>query len=245
MDIPKKIAPDPIVQAIIEIRFQPNVPREAVFGLLYSKVKDNYSNLDKLPILQLPEAVREMDPSLKYKPHYKLTNDNLQLLIGSDVIALVNDVGWTGNYIGWGEFSEKLSGLLDIIKNLELFDKIERIGIRYLNYFDSNIFEKINLGVSFKNENGKEIPSISTAISREIESGDFINRVQISNKATITSKGEERTGSMIDIDTFSEKEIKVNFNNFKKLIEDGHNKEKEIFFQLLKKDFIKTLNPEY
>jgi len=58
MKIPKKIDPCPIVEAIVEIRFDSNLPGDAIFGVIYNQFKEDYPKFTKLPILQLPEAIR-------------------------------------------------------------------------------------------------------------------------------------------------------------------------------------------
>jgi uncharacterized protein (TIGR04255 family) len=69
MKLPKKISPCPIVEAIIEIRFDASLPGDAIFGIIYNMLKDEYTNLEKLPILELPDAIRTTDPNLMYSPH--------------------------------------------------------------------------------------------------------------------------------------------------------------------------------
>lgn len=51
MELPKKIDPCPIVDAIIEIRFSTNIHPSAVFGVIYNEFKDKYPTVEKLPIL--------------------------------------------------------------------------------------------------------------------------------------------------------------------------------------------------
>ena len=72
MDIPTKITPCPIVEVIVELRFEADLPDEAVFGVIYSSFRNETGEIEKLPILQLPEALRSTDPNLIYKPHYRL-----------------------------------------------------------------------------------------------------------------------------------------------------------------------------
>ena len=37
MKIPKRINPCPIIEAIVEIRFEANIPPDAVFGVIYNE----------------------------------------------------------------------------------------------------------------------------------------------------------------------------------------------------------------
>ncbi len=51
--------------------------------------------------------------------------------------------------------------------------------------------------------------------------------------------------SIIDIDTSIESENINFFEDMNSILGKGHSIEKEIFFGLLKDDFLKSLNPEY
>ncbi|MDZ7758957.1 MAG: TIGR04255 family protein [Desulfovermiculus sp.] len=69
MKIPKRIDPCPIVEALYEIRFEPNYPSDAIFGLIYKAMKQEFDSFEKLPILELPETIRSTDDVLEYKPY--------------------------------------------------------------------------------------------------------------------------------------------------------------------------------
>lgn len=72
MDLPKTIDPCPIVDALLEIRFQTLTHPNAVFGLIYNELQKDFPKVENLPILQLPDAIRASDPNFKFKPQYKL-----------------------------------------------------------------------------------------------------------------------------------------------------------------------------
>jgi uncharacterized protein (TIGR04255 family) len=69
--------------------------------------------------------------------------------------------------------------------------------------------------------------------------------MHVANQASVIVEGTKRTGSIIDIDTSLETDLKDFFQNSTSIIEEGHSEEKEVFFSLPKKDFLQTLNPEY
>jgi len=64
MSIPKKITPCPIIDSTIELRFQTSVEPGAVFGIVYNAFKKEYPNVEKMPILNVPEQIRLVDPNL-------------------------------------------------------------------------------------------------------------------------------------------------------------------------------------
>ncbi|MDD3860741.1 MAG: TIGR04255 family protein [Bacteroidales bacterium] len=237
ISLPKKINPCPILEGVVEFRFESSFPYDAIFGIIYNEFKSDFSNLEELPILQLPEAVRRQDPALQYKPYYKLSSEDKKFLfqIGARVFSLIN----LNPYDGWTIFSLKLKNLIKRIEKMSVVDMYTRVGIRYINGFDFNILEEINLSISFLKT---KITDFDSVIRMEVPTGDFVSTLQVFNNAQIKKAEGTVKGSIIDIDTY----IKNPKKEIIEIVEQGHDEEKRLFFNLLKEDFInKKLNPEY
>lgn len=232
--LPKEIENCPIVDAVAEIRFQSKVNPSVIFGIIYSVLQKDFKNIQNLPILQLPEPIRISDPNLKYKPLYKISNKEFVVQIGSDVIS----IGSYPKYVGWSRFSNKIFDILNRIDTLKVIGKVERVGLRYINFFSDNIFDNIKLGISL---NTKKYQFNNTVIRADIPQGIYSSTLQISNNAISNSVH----GSIIDIDTHKEKGLQNFFKDKESIINEGHQKEKELFFDLLKDDYLKILNPKY
>ena len=236
--LPKKISPCPILEAVVELRFESPFPANAIFGILYNEFKAEYPILQELPILQLPEAVRNQDQNLKYQPYYKLLSQDKKLTfqIGGRVISLIN----TNPYDGWTVFSEKIKSLMVRVTKLSVLDSYTRVGIRYINGFDFNIFEKIDLSLCMLKA---PLTDLGALIRMEVPLEGFMNTLQVVNNAQVKrADGVLRRGSIIDIDTYIERP-KLDIIE---IIEQGHLVEKKLFFTLLKDDFLKKeLDPEY
>ena len=173
---------------------------------------------------------------LKYKPYYKLSKDDKFLFqVGARVISLISLNG----YAGWSSFSERLKNLLNRVKKIKIANYFSRVALRYINGFDGNIFENIDLSLKIKRES---ITNYNNSLNIELPTGLFNSKLQISNNAEIIRDQGVIKGSVIDIDTFIENPSKDPFE----LLETGHTEEKRLFFSLLKQDFVKEqLNPEY
>ena len=66
--LPIRIEACPLIDALIEFRFEAAITKSAVFGIIYNLIKEEYrGNVINLPILQIPEQIREVDPNLKFK----------------------------------------------------------------------------------------------------------------------------------------------------------------------------------
>ena len=236
--LPKRINPCPILEAIVELRFDSPFPPDAIFGILYNTFKSDYPTPEPLPILQLPEQIRNQDTILKYKPYYKLPSTDGKFLfqVGARVISLVN----LNPYSGWNVFSSRIGDLIQKVNKLEIIGGYTRVGIRYVNGFDCNILEKINLSLNMEDNSLKDL---ETSIRLAVPTDKFISTLQIANNAQVTKPDSTiDKGSIVDIDIYIEnpKEDIIN------VIESGHQTEKRLFFSLLKKEFVeKELNPEY
>jgi uncharacterized protein (TIGR04255 family) len=236
--IPKRITPCPIVEAIVEIRFETSFPSDAIFGILYTKLSEKYKNYEKLPILQMPEFIRLQDPELKYQPYYKLLDDNFWVQIGSNVISISN----VETYAGWDTFSQRVKEVIRYLSDSKIVTKITRFGIRYIDFFKLDIFEKINLKITL-NENLFLAERISFQ-SSIIKDNSLIN-LQISNNVNVSMNGIDSMGSIIDIDTYVN-DLGLNFlNQENDILEISHQKEKELFFEILDEKFLESLSPEY
>lgn len=242
MPLPKKIQPCPILEAIIELRFESKVEDAAIFGIIYKEVKEKYPGVvQKLPILSLPEEIRAKDPTFKYMPHYKLSKDNLSFQVGPKVVSLL----CSKEYIGWERFSNAIRESFELIQRADIVSQITRLGIRYINFFEFDIFKNINLQIMKRRS--EPLLSKETLLQVKIPSDRFSNTLKVANTAKITTNKEpkkQKFGSIIDIDTELEN-IEYFFKEMKDLLDAGHEEEKRLFFDLLKPEFLKTLNPEY
>lgn len=243
---PKRLRKSPIIEAVVEIRFQSSFPKQVIFGLLYATLQEIYPKVEPLPIMEIPETIRENDPNLLYAPHYKLKNETpLEILIGPTVLTVsYNRQISTLEYPGWTEFIEsKIHEIYKRIQNASVITQVTRLGIRYMDYFESiNIFENIEFtAILSDNKVGNEETMIRTIICDETAK----HAIAIMNKAQLQMHGTTLNGSLIDIDTFKELSEKDNFfEEHVNLLKICHESNKEHFFKMLKDEFVLTLDPE-
>ncbi len=234
MGNPKSIQPCPIIEALFELRFTSRIPSNAIFGMIYGVLQDKFPNAENLPILQIPEALRAKDPNFRFKPHYKIANSQLAVQIGPEVLS----ISCYPKYLGWNALFSEIISIIDEVKTLNIINNVERIGLRYINFFENNIFENIDLNISLKQE---PINYKNTVIKTEIVEEQFKSILQIANNQEYDGK----QGSFIDIDTISINDVSNFFVKKENLISLIHDTEKSVFYNLLNQDFLNTLNPEY
>lgn len=142
--IPQSISPCPLIQAVIEVRFETSLDEDVILGLVFSKLGSEFPNLEKLPASEIPKFVRDSDPNLFNAPLFTLGKDNLKILIGSRSLSIVCEK----EYIGWKPFYQVISSILTKVKEISLIDNTTRIAARYISFFENaNIFEKIDAKV--------------------------------------------------------------------------------------------------
>ena len=237
--IPIKIDPCPIIEAVVDFRFDSEMPADAIFGIIYKSFREEFHDkVEKLPILQIPEAIRSQDPNFRFQPYYRFQNENYLLQIGPRVINFINQE----SYLGWDTFYTRIKDALLKVQGLELVAKFNRLGIRYINMFSFDIYDRINLEILMS---GARLRANQTTVRTIIQAGNFTTNLQIVNNAQIATTNALKTGSVIDIDTYIEHDNLPIFPNPDKIIGDAHNEEKRLFFDLLKDDLIAEMNPVY
>ncbi len=241
MRIPRRLARNPIVDAIAEVRFSSNIPNDAIIGLVYTNLRGEFGKPEDLPILQIPAALREKDPNLRYQACYKFTKPGNVLLIGPHNVALS-----TYPYSDWGAASPLLNQILSRLHSVGLFERIERIGLRYVNFFENlNILDHSTLTLNVRNVS---LARESITLRTETHSKEFTVITQIANRARVQVSGESRNGSVLDLDIVKEL-LDAKTDAVPELLMDLFKAANEIadsaFFNLLEEDFIATFGPEY
>lgn len=245
--LPIKITPDCILQAIIEIRFEPKVQEDAVFHFINESnvVKESFKFLSNTPIYELPPQIRNNELGFRFSPYFSLEGkgnfSGYNLQVGPRVLSLVTD----GEYQGSELFLERANELLVSVGKQNVIRHVERLGIRYIDLFESNIFGSVKLQITLP---GKDIDHSNSSLRLQFpEQNGFTTVLVLGSKARVESVKDksEKNGSLLDIDCFSESIPSDFLSNPKSLLKTGHIEQKSLFFSLLKEDFLQSLNPQY
>jgi uncharacterized protein (TIGR04255 family) len=238
--LPKQINPCPINQAVVEIRFDSSLPPDAVFGVVYNALKGSYELADQLPILQIPEAVRNNDPKMQFQPHYQLKREDFIVQIGPKVIAIAVA---NQKYTSWKSYYKEIETVFNSINEIGFILNVSRVGLRYQNIFRADIWKNLNISLKIA---GSEVSDGEVFVRTLLPKDGYKVLLQTGNSLNL-EENDQIVGrvSIIDIDTSIEGESLNFFENMNSILEKGHSIEKEIFFGLLNPDFLNSLNPEY
>ena len=240
MKIPKRLKQNPLIEAVAEVRFTSSVPAETIVGLVYGEVRKDYGAPQSLPILQVPSQLRDADAQLRYQSCYRFEGKGHDILLGPRNLALS-----THPYVDWSSAEPTLKDLLDKLHNLNLFDVIERIGLRYVNLFENlNILEHTTLKIEFS---GAPICNELVNLHFERQETEIKIVTKIANVATVVGP-PVKNGSVLDIDVICEN-LKIAGSEtptqILQLFRQANKHADDTFFRMLKPEFLERFGPEF
>ncbi|ECQ3490392.1 hypothetical protein FY788_08665, partial [Campylobacter jejuni] len=108
------------------VTFKNNI--ESLFSII--KINNASPKIERLPIFNIPQEVRQLDPNLKYQPTHKLTfeNEDTSIFLGDNVIGFDSSK----------REKEDINFISTILKSLkDEIESINRIGIKRTFNIDS------------------------------------------------------------------------------------------------------------
>jgi uncharacterized protein (TIGR04255 family) len=236
--LPSKIEVCPIVEAIFELRFTSRETWTTMPGLLYDKIRERYPTQKQLELASVPEEVRNRDQGLARQPLVMFGNDDFAVHFGPRVIALVTK---PNQYPGWSVIEQELNWLLERLRATRIIDELERLGVRYVDFFQENIFNNLILNVAI----GGQTLEGELRLAVVLKPGSFIMRIVATNAAIVGIGLEARNGSVFDVDVWLNSLDFDLFNNGIDKFRQAHLLVKQCFFGLAKPEFLISLKPSY
>lgn len=245
MPHPREFENSPLVDATIEVRFDSGNNSDILPGLLYSQLRKEFEKLQELPTLQIPLAIRQNDPGLRFQSTHRLESESFLLNVGPNVVGLgCKIIAGQQKYPGWEVFIHKFEEVITVVQQTELIAEFHRLGVRYVNFFEQKDLFK-QLSVEFKTGwEGKGLQK-DKQIAFIVKNEDYLSRVQINNNVRALPFGStmEKQGQVIDIDTF------IEFNgNALELVElagRAHEYTEDVFFGILSDELKQRLGAKY
>ncbi len=238
--LPQKISPSPLIEAIFELRFTTKLPQDALPGMLFAALRSHYGQMMALPIAQLPEAVRSADPNLQFQPSHQMIAGHHLLKIGARVLTFAS----LRHYDGWAQWLSHIEDVLTLVDKAGILDQVDRVGLRYVNFFPQPVLDQLNFEVQLM---GQSLHGYRSNCRFEIPDSGLLKILQISNDITVQIDQKPVQGSMIDIDCIQAVQVSAAdfFDQCAHLATTLHDKVKQLFFSILKEDFLKSLHPDY
>ena len=237
--LPSKIEPCPILQAIFEVRFSSNESWTTMPGLLYAQIRDKYPEKRDLPLAGIPDEIRRRDFGLARSPLMQFLSPGMLLQLGPNVISLVTK---PSEYPGWPVIQAELKWMLECLQKAGFVSEGERLGVRYVDFFARDIFPDIILGLQI---NDAPLSAQTSEVTTVLRKDKFSIRLNATNGAIVERPGGPMQGSILDLDvSLGALDFDVFKDGSERFVE-AHRTTKELFFGLLRPDFLAGLNPIY
>jgi len=232
----------PIVEAVIEIRFDNKINYDLMIGQMCGELE--IDKVEELPILSLPPQFRHSEESFIFSPYHRIIyNDNVSILVGPNVFTFSN----TNKYIGWDEYSRIINEILPKVVD-KFFGKIRRVGLRYINNIADCDFSRVNVDVMQNSNNiSNVLRLLSFAIVNKEPISKFNNSVSnINILFTLNYAGNVETkNTVIDIDNIIEMPDAVTLEELIISVSVLHDINKKHFFSFLKEDLVNSMGPVF
>lgn len=225
-----------IVDCVFDISFESNVGAENFLSILANV--DDFEEILKLPIHQIPDAIRKNDPNLKMQPLYEVrskTNTDYRVVLGDNSIGIA-----VNNYTRWKEaFFPQIKQIFSAILDSNKIQKINRIGLRYVDFLkDENIFLTGKIKVDI---NEQTVVDKKMFLRVEDTIGNISYNKTISNNTKFQNNPD--IGSIIDIITFIDNKNLLIDNSFDKEsffveVDELHNVNKEKFKEVISDELV-------
>jgi uncharacterized protein (TIGR04255 family) len=246
MQLPKKITPDSIINAVVEVKYESKVPFELLIGLLFPVFDDSYTYTAKPlknPSALIINPMQELAMNLGGQSLLYNDKISIRLLPSAFVFSCL------GKYIGWDLFRAEIEKVLKIIGNTGYVIKWNRLGLRYITeYLKTDLKDCTKFSFTF---GFPEVQSLSTTFHNEFEYKgakvimNLNNKIPTVRQQEINKTLEVVPSSIIDVDVIKDPLSLEKVEEIMDVMEEVHTYEKEVFFTLLTEDFLKTLHPEY
>lgn len=237
MQLPKKID-DGLKDAIVSIQYISELPNGTDLGYFHIALKE------ELKGFVLNNKYQSFPGS-----NLLIEEGNNVYLTKDDAVKVTfarNNITFNINkkYIGWGHYFTSIQYILKQLFDRKIITKVNRIGLRYISQFDDiAIHQNINGNINLDFVEG-DISGISRF---ELSVKDFIVLLTLTNKQQVPENISKADYiSIVDVDVVNVFNQLINdYEQVIRLIDEAHSIEKEVFFMLLKQDFLQTLNPKY
>lgn len=246
--IPKRLGKEPLIEAIWQVQFEPAKDQplgEILPGVLFTALRAEHPalRLSRLPAAEIPPVVARSDPNLRFAAKYRIEAPEWPFLfqIGDRVVT----VNCRRPYVGWNEFKGRILKLIDILESSGLIIEPHRHSLRYIDLITlepppSLTFLQMELKMG-----DHAITAHPLQMRVELPDAGCRHVLQIVTPTQARLPEGEKSGTLIDLETQGELPEK-SLSTIRENLEPLHTASKNLFFQqVLTKEAIDRMKPEY
>lgn len=238
-DLPRRIDPDAIVEAIVEVRFDPNTLPEIFLGQLLSSSALEGLRPVRLPQADIPFSAKGSDPSFRYQPSYQLEGEHELVRVGSNVLSIHR----LPPNCGWEKFFPRVGEILQACWEGCGHPTVIQCGLRYINALRSdahgvNSIEDLNLSVSV---GGEALVDVTVSyIDTQLAGTRAL--VRVASEKHVNGELPKKTTFIVDVDVHTEDaSLLMDTKSLLQWLQSAHTLEKQLFFNLLPDRIVEDL----
>jgi len=245
VELPNRLSPDMISEALFEMRFEHTDLSEMVTGRLSTRLEAQGWKVSRLPAADLPEQVRLTTPAMRFLPILEMRSAEGQEIIRVGPHVLSHHV--VGDYMGWSVFQPKLLCSVNMALSASQSIRPVRLGLRYMNAPTTiahgiRSVHDLNLSITVA---GSAPASDLQLIYRIVEDETLEGLVRIVTSSFIEASPVPEAVAVVDIDMFTpDSTAHFEADNIASWLEKAHDVEKRTFFGLLTPQTIATLKEQ-
>jgi uncharacterized protein (TIGR04255 family) len=244
--LPTRLGKEPLVDVVFEARFESASPASSIFpGILFAELPDQ-KLVERLPAADLPDALRNVDPNVKFAPVGRIAWSDYLILFSDHSVAIACKLP----YPGWNKFKSTIERIMDILLKTGVIQRIVQIDLKYVDLLEISTLQEqiqaVNLTVGLANQS---LENENFQLRIELQRNSLTNVVQIASGVTVSlMSGLKKTGLMIDVDTV-QLNLNLSADDFRSTLsytlETMHTANKAVFFDILTAQTISSLEPSY
>jgi uncharacterized protein (TIGR04255 family) len=228
---------DPIVDAVLDIRFTASELQEVVVGRLSDIPQWRNTHKTRLPAADIPEPVRAANPSLLHLPTVEVKGvaDVGVVRIGGNIITL----HFLDRYAGWPKAFPTIRGVIDSTFQALPGITVTRLGLRYVNLFTAtrhHVGSVYDLAVKVAVAE-KALESNMNLTFQETVSSEHTCTTRLSSRNFLVGKIPDDASAALDLEVFTPTSYTASKPDaVQKWVDDAHTIEKRSFRRLLPDD---------
>jgi uncharacterized protein (TIGR04255 family) len=242
--IPDKLKKDSIFQAAFDVRFTCRDLAEVVVGRLAGQPQWKQWDVQRLPVADIPSAIRQQDPTLQFQPLLELrAKDSARLVrIGERSFSCHALLP----YPGWTVWKPELSAAIDLLYGSFEDFAATRFGFRYVNTMtpDHFINDVADLRLAVRVADAPLGSPLMVNYQRNRDD-DHIAVVRIASREFVSNPVPSTLSAVVDIDIYTpEKYVSRDEKQAAVWLESAHVQLKEEFFQLFTDEILEKLRED-
>ncbi|MBA2226665.1 TIGR04255 family protein [Thermogemmata fonticola] len=245
--IPRRLRREPLIEAIWQAVFEKlPVPGDFLAGILYAELCQGRQDWQsqRLPTADIPAAVAEQNPHLRYAAKYRIEVPGEPVLyqVGDRIVS----VHCLRPYIGWSAFREKIGRVQEALAKTGSIPGPARHILRYPDFVPLKEMPDLS-GLQVQLAIGQQVirgEPLELRVELAYQGHVHTLRVVTQARVRLGEGTDKQEGTVVDLETRAD--CSQDWSRIAEQLDGMHQASKALFFQqLFQPEMIARWEPEY